>query len=86
MATTEEKKTTRKPSSKKKKPSFEQMMADLEAHLKKMESGELSLDEMIKEYAEGAKLAAACRSYLDAAEQELTETLVAAADKTEQGA
>jgi exodeoxyribonuclease VII small subunit len=49
---------------KKKAAGFEEMMAQLEEHLSQMESGRLTLDEMVEQYAAGIKIAAACRDYL----------------------
>ena len=45
---------------------FEENLKALEAKVKKMESGELKLDDMIKEFEEGRKLVAACQQELEA--------------------
>ncbi len=45
---------------------FEEKMTKLEALAKKMESGELKLDEMIKAFEEGRTLSADCQKELEA--------------------
>ena len=52
--------------------SFEESMTSLENIIKKLESGDLSLDEMIKLYEEGLSLSNFCKLKLDAAEQKIT--------------
>lgn len=57
---------------------FEQAMEALEAIIERIESGEIGLEESVREYERGAKLVVRARSLLDAAEQrveELTEQL-----------
>lgn len=44
---------------------FEEKLTKLEALVKKMESGELKLDEMIKAFEEGRVLVNDCRQELD---------------------
>ena len=56
-----------------KKQSFEQALNNLEQIVEKFESGELPLDEMIKEYEEGAKLAKFCLKKLEDAENKITQ-------------
>ncbi|MGN0561115.1 MAG: exodeoxyribonuclease VII small subunit [Candidatus Fimenecus sp.] len=48
----------------------------------RLESGEATLDESLKLFEEGAKLAAFCSKALDTAEQKIT-TLAQDAEKTE---
>jgi len=45
--------------------SFEQALAELEATVEKMESGELNLDETVAVYERGRALAAHCQELLD---------------------
>lgn len=45
---------------------FEEKMTKLEALAKKMESGELKLDEMIKAFEEGRTLSVDCQKELEA--------------------
>ncbi len=45
--------------------SFEQALAELEATVEKMESGELNLDETVAVYERGRALAAHCQQLLD---------------------
>ncbi len=50
---------------------FEEAMERLEQLVDKMESGELPLDEMLKAYEEGSKLAAVCKGKLAAFEKKI---------------
>ena len=52
-------------------PSFEQALDELDALVRRMESGELSLDESIAAYRRGAELARFCQGKLTNAEQEI---------------
>ena len=54
-----------------KKQSFEQSLARLEEIVKKLEQGECGLDESLKLFEEGAKLADSCNAFLDQAEQKV---------------
>ncbi len=51
--------------------SFEQALEELDALVRKMESGELGLDEAIAAYRRGAELAKHCQGKLAVAEQEI---------------
>lgn len=51
--------------------SFEQALDELDALVRRMESGQLSLDESITAYRRGAELARYCQSKLANAEQEI---------------
>lgn len=53
------------------KKSFETMIEELEQIVGEMESGELTLEESLKQYAAGVELLAACRSKLSAAAEVL---------------
>ena len=55
-----------------KKQSFEQAMARLEEIVSLLEKGECGLDESLKLFEEGAKLAGQCSEMLDKAEQKVT--------------
>ncbi len=57
----------------KEKKSFESMLVELEQVVATMEQGDLPLDEMVKQYSAGVKLAAACQKKLQAAADVLTE-------------
>ena len=50
---------------------FEQALDELDALVRRMESGQLSLDESIAAYRRGAELARFCQSKLASAEQEI---------------
>lgn len=54
-----------------KKQSFEQSLARLEEIVRQLEQGECSLDESLKLFEEGAKLAGSCSDLLDHAEQKV---------------
>ena len=53
--------------------SFEQAMDELDQLVRKMESGELPLDESIAAYRRGAELARYCQGRLANAEQEIRQ-------------
>ncbi len=52
-------------------PSFEQALEELEDMVQTMESGQLSLENLIASYERGAKLVAHCESVLDGARKRL---------------
>ena len=54
-----------------KKQSFEQAMGRLEEIVTRLEKGECDLDESLKLFEEGAKLAHTCNDMLDQAEQKV---------------
>ena len=54
-----------------KKKSFEEAFSSLEDIVKKMESGELSLDESLGAFEEAIKLVKFCNSELERAEQKV---------------
>ena len=56
----------------KKEPSFEQSLKRLEAIVDKLEGEELALEESLKLFEEGVKLAEACGKRLDEAEKKVT--------------
>ena len=53
--------------------SFEQALDELDALVRRMESGELALDESIAAYRRGAQLAQHCQAKLATAEQEIAK-------------
>lgn len=55
----------------KEKNPFETKIQRLEEIVKKMEAGELALEESLKFFEEGVKLSRECQSELDAAEQKV---------------
>ena len=52
-------------------PDFERSLAELEAIVDKLEAGELSLDESLKQFERGVQLTRVCQSALKQAEQKL---------------
>ena len=55
-----------------KKKTFETALAQLEAIVKEMESGDLPLEDAVKQYETGIKQAKFCMDILDATEQKIT--------------
>ena len=55
----------------KKQQSFEESMERLEAIVARLEKGECGLDQSLKLFEEGAKLAGQCERLLDQAEQKV---------------
>ena len=54
-------------------PNFEQALDELEALVRRMEAGELTLDESIAAYRRGAELARFCQTRLAQAELEIKQ-------------
>ena len=54
-----------------KKQTFEQAMGRLEEIVSRLEQGDCDLDQSLKLFEEGAKLAAQCEKQLDEAEQKV---------------
>lgn len=52
-------------------PDFEKSLAELEQIVERMEQGELSLDESLKQFERGIALARSCQSALQGAEQKV---------------
>jgi exodeoxyribonuclease VII small subunit len=50
-------------------PTFELALEQLQATVKRLESGELSLDQALSQFEEGVRLSRACQDHLSAAEQ-----------------
>lgn len=53
----------------KKEPSFEEAIARLEAVVRELEDGRLSLERALELFAEGISLSRICSGYLESAEQ-----------------
>ena len=51
------------------KPSFETALEQLQQSVKKLESGELSLEQSLQQFEEGVRLTRFCQEHLAAAEQ-----------------
>ena len=54
-------------------PTFEQALDELDALVRRMETGELSLDDSIAAYRRGAELARYCQTRLAQAEQDIKQ-------------
>lgn len=50
-------------------PSFEEALTELEQRVRRLESGEASLEEALRLFEEGVELARTCHEQLEAAEQ-----------------
>ena len=55
------------------KPTFEEAVAQVEAIIEQIESGEMGLEDQIEQYAKGAELLRRCRAVLDRCEQRVDE-------------
>lgn len=55
--------------------SFEDALNELEAIVKQLEQGELSLDQSLDQYAQGVKLSRLCLTKLNAAEEKITKVI-----------
>lgn len=53
--------------------SFEQALGELEARVRRLDSGELPLEEALQVFEQGVKLQQECQDLLDAAEQQVVE-------------
>jgi len=69
-------------SRKKKKFKFEQAISELEQIVNRLDSGELSLDEMLADFEAGIKLVKECQRFLNEA-QKRVEVLIAEEGKLE---
>jgi exodeoxyribonuclease VII small subunit len=63
-------------------PTFEAALDQLQQTVKKLESGELSLDQALKSFEEGVKLTRLCQDQLVAAEKKVDVLMKANADGT----
>lgn len=52
-------------------PTFEAALAELEAIVEQMESGQLPLEESLRAFARGSELVVVCRDKLDAAQAQI---------------
>ncbi len=65
----------------KKNTGFEQSLGELEALIKQLESGELSLDQSLKQFKRGVELTRHCQGILDQAQQ-VVEQLIDPVDES----
>ena len=63
---------------------FEEMMQELEAISKKLETGDLSLDESVSEFEKGMKLSKECSTILENAEKKITVLMQQGEEITEE--
>jgi exodeoxyribonuclease VII small subunit len=52
-------------------PGFEAALAALEERVKRLEAGDTPIDEALKVFEEGVRLASQCHTFLDEAEQRI---------------
>ncbi len=64
------------------KRSFEEALSELEEHVRRLDGGELELEESLTTFESGVKLIRECSELLDDAEQRITE-LTADSPETE---
>lgn len=64
-----------------KKITFEQAIGRLEEIVRALEKGDGTLDEAMKLFEEGSKLAERCSAMLDKAEQKVTQLISATSEK-----
>ena len=55
------------------KRTFEQALSELEEHVRRLDGGDLELEESLKTFESGVKLIRECSELLDDAEQRITE-------------
>jgi exodeoxyribonuclease VII small subunit len=65
------------------KPSFEGALEQLQNTVKRLESGELSLEQALKNFEDGVKLSRICQEHLASAEQRIELLTKAGADGVE---
>ena len=63
------------------KPGFEQALSELENLVEQLESGELSLDQSLKQFKRGVELTRHCQGILEQAQQ-IVEQLIEANDES----
>ena len=68
----------------KKTPSCEQALAELEELVQAMESGDLSLEKLMENYAKGVELSKVCMASLDRAEKAMDVVLTENDGKVEE--
>lgn len=65
-------KTGKKSTRKKAKPGLEEALGELEELVEKMEQGDLSLEQALKDFQRGIELTRMCRKSLQEAEQKIS--------------
>jgi len=60
---------------KKELPDFEKSLAELESLVEQLESGDLSLDQSLKQFKRGIELTRHCQGVLDEAQQTVTKLM-----------
>jgi len=65
--------------------SFEQALGELEQRVRRLDSGELPLEQALQVFEEGVKLQQECQDLLDTAEQQVVELTRGPGGPEEQG-
>jgi exodeoxyribonuclease VII small subunit len=66
------------------KPSFEKALEALQQTVKRLESGELTLEQALKHFEDGVRMARSCQEYLSDAEKKVEILTRISADGTPQ--
>ena len=61
-------------------PPFESAIEQLQGIVKKLESGELSLEDSLRQFEDGVKLTRICQEYLSSAEQRVEQLIKISAE------
>lgn len=69
------KKTRKKAAAKTTSPDFEKSLAELEALVERMEQGDQTLEQSLKDFERGVALTRSCQQALKAAEQKVEQLL-----------
>ncbi len=69
MSTLPDSSSNPNPNSAPEKPTFEGALEQLQVAVKRLESGELSLEQSLKQFEDGVRLTRVCQEYLSSAEQ-----------------
>ena len=69
---------------KRKPPTFEEALTELESITRAMEHGDMALDELMQQYAQGVELAAICKAALTDAEKAMDAVLIEKGDSVEE--
>lgn len=75
----------RKTSNREQDPGFEESLAQVEAIIRQIESGELGLERSLAEYERGAALVKRCQEILSAAEERMEEITASLRSRAPEG-
>ncbi|MGD8407881.1 MAG: exodeoxyribonuclease VII small subunit [Thiohalophilus sp.] len=75
MSQSNSKKTRKKSTAKSTNPDFEKSLAELETLVERMEQGDQTLEQSLKDFERGVALTRSCQQALKAAEQKVEQLL-----------